>query len=162
MASDDGRNVEYGPGEEALKDLLGNKKVIFLVLLVVTFVQACFFASSLAKVEVQIRRTDPQCRGLLRRHQDRALTLSTLVAQMKRLLLKREPSTVKCFLIALTKINRDLTILYNLVRVGHGTYDLMSDIIASVLHAANRWSLQYCQELSFRLKNQVCWKYEWI
>lgn len=77
---------------EFFKSLSGNKKFMCFILVIVTFAQTCVFFSSLVKAELQIRRTDEQCRELMVRHSDRALSLRTLRAQMERLLLKRDPS----------------------------------------------------------------------
>lgn len=77
---------------EFFKLLSGNKKFICFILVIVTFAQTCVFLSSLAKAELQMRQTDEQCRELMTRHRDRALGLRTLIAQVERLLLKRDPS----------------------------------------------------------------------
>lgn len=63
------------------------KKFICYMLVISTFAQTWVFLSSLVKAELQMRRTDEQCRELLSRHMDRALGLRTLIAQMARLLL---------------------------------------------------------------------------
>ncbi|KAJ5449020.1 hypothetical protein N7445_003841 [Penicillium cf. griseofulvum] len=66
--------------------------LVLVFLVRVTLAQTCVLLSSLAKLELQRKRIDEQCRDLIDRHRDRALGLSTLVAQMERLLLKRDPS----------------------------------------------------------------------
>ncbi|KAJ5758450.1 hypothetical protein N7520_005606 [Penicillium odoratum] len=78
--------------EEFFKHLSGNKKFICFIMVIFIFAQTCVFISSLAKAELQMRRTDEQCRELMICHKDRALDLKTLTAQIERLLLKRDPS----------------------------------------------------------------------
>ncbi|KAJ5701256.1 hypothetical protein N7488_008804 [Penicillium malachiteum] len=77
---------------EFFRYLSRNKKFLCLVVVVMTFAQACVLLSSMAKAELQMSRVDEQCRELLLRHRTRALTLRTVVAQIERLLLKRDPS----------------------------------------------------------------------
>ncbi|KAJ5639579.1 uncharacterized protein N7484_007441 [Penicillium longicatenatum] len=88
--NNDGFN--YEAEREFLKHLSSNRKFICFVLVLVIFAQTCVFLSSQAKAELQMRRTDEQCRELMSRSRDRALSLRTLMAQMERLLLKRDPS----------------------------------------------------------------------
>ncbi|OQD82084.1 hypothetical protein PENANT_c023G10040 [Penicillium antarcticum] len=83
---------EHGARNEFLTYLLGNKKFICLMIVLATFAQACVILSSVAKTELEMRRRDEECRDLIFRHRDRALDLRTLVAQIERLLLKRDPS----------------------------------------------------------------------
>ena len=81
-----------GSERELIRRLFRNKKFICFVVVLVTFAQTCVILSSLAKSELQMRRTDEECRDMIYRHRDRALSLKTLMAQMERLLLKRDPS----------------------------------------------------------------------
>ncbi|CAG7948285.1 unnamed protein product [Penicillium nalgiovense] len=83
---------EHGAVNEFLGRLLKNKKFICLMIVLATFAQACVILSSVAKTKLEMRRRDEECRDLIFRHRDRALDLRTLVAQMERLLLKRDPS----------------------------------------------------------------------
>ncbi|CEJ59952.1 hypothetical protein PMG11_08550 [Penicillium brasilianum] len=78
--------------QKFFKHLSSNRKFICFILVIVTFAQTCVLLSSMAKSELQMRRTDEQSRELMVRHRERALNLRTLVAQMECLLLKRDPS----------------------------------------------------------------------
>lgn len=77
---------------EFFKLLSGNRMFICFVVVLMTFAQTCVFLSSLAKPELQMRRTDEQCRELMVHHRERALNLRTFIAQKENLLLKRDPS----------------------------------------------------------------------
>ncbi|KAJ5668238.1 uncharacterized protein N7477_006808 [Penicillium maclennaniae] len=72
--------------------LFRNRRFQCLLLVVLSFAQACLFLSFVAQVQMETQRMDQLSGQLLRRHQDRALSTKSFMAQAERLLLKRDPS----------------------------------------------------------------------
>lgn len=78
---------------EFLRRMFRNKVFICFVLVLATFAPTCVILSSLAKSELQVRRTD-ECRDMIYRHQNRVLSLKMLMVQLERLLLERDLSGI--------------------------------------------------------------------
>jgi curved DNA-binding protein CbpA len=72
--------------------LFRNSRFQCLLLVVFSFAQVCLFISLVTQVQMETQRTDQLSQKLLHRHQDRALSTKSFMAQSERLLLKRDPS----------------------------------------------------------------------
>lgn len=79
--------------EEIIWRLLSrNKSFRCLVLVVLAFAKMCLFLSLVTQVQMETQKTDQFSRQLLHRHQDRALSTRSFMAQAERVLLRRDPS----------------------------------------------------------------------
>lgn len=81
-------------GEIIWRLLSRNKSFRCLILVVLAFAQVCLFLSFVTQVQMETQRTDQFSRQLLLRHQDRALSTRSFMAQAERVLLRRGLSGV--------------------------------------------------------------------
>lgn len=92
-----GHGYSGSPGDSEDEEIIWrllfrNRRFRCLLLVVLSFAQVCVFLSLVTQVQMETQRMDQHSQQLLHRHQDRALSTKSFMAQAERLLLKRDPS----------------------------------------------------------------------